>query len=269
MMDALDPSAVAVAADRWASRLAAGLGPRPDASRLTDFALAMPAHVVGALVGLPEDSQADVAAWTGDLVRCVFPGGRPEEIERGKESTIRLQALVQRHGVSAHAIGFLAQAYDATAALIAATLLTLARRPGLRDEVARAPAALALTITEVLRFDAPVQNTRRFFAESAAVAGHRLPANSTVLVVLAAANRDPAVNVRPDVFDHERTGAEVFTFGRGVHACAGQRLATSIAQAAVARLLAIGVDPCEIDGTPGYRPSLNCRMPLLTWKGKS
>jgi cytochrome P450 len=60
---------------------------------------------------------------------------------------------------------------------------------------------------------------------------------------------------------------KVFTFGVGPHACPGRRLATSIARAAVAQLLGSGVDPRRLDIEPSYRPSPNCRMPLLAWTG--
>jgi len=59
-----------------------------------------------------------------------------------------------------------------------------------------------------------------------------------VLVVLAAANRDPAANPEPARFDPLRRDRQAFTFGVGPHACPGEAMATAIAEAGVERLLA-------------------------------
>jgi cytochrome P450 len=294
-LDGIDRPWLETIADLWAGRLAARMGPKSDPVLLTELAFALPVYVVGSLLGLPEESLGEVAVGTSELVRCVFPGGSPDEIERGKDAAGRLLDLVgreiasaiDRHPLSllprltgharrvgrddaglvaANAIGFLVQAYDATAALISTALLTLAREPALLAQIERSPDALATAIDEVLRYDAPVQNTRRFLHEAADIGGRRLPAGSAILVVLAAANRDPQVNPRPDVIDLARSAPEVFTFGIGPHACPGRRVTTSIAHAAVARLLANGIDPRRIDTRATYRPSANCRMPLLTGK---
>ena len=107
---------------------------------------------------------------------------------------------------------------------------------------------------EVVRHDSPVQNTRRFLAEDAVVAGQALRTGDTVLVVLAAANRDPSVNPEPDRFDPARREREAYTFGLGVHACPGEALASTIAEAGVAALLAAGVEPARLIESVRYRP---------------
>jgi cytochrome P450 len=284
-LDGVDSAWLDATADDKAARLAADVD---DPSRVADFADTLPAHVMGALLGLPEESLARVSAWTSDLVRCLFPGGSPDQVERGKTAARQLLGLVEstastggghssslvrrltdearRIGrddarlVAANAIGFLAQAHDATAALIGTTILTLARQPALRGRLDDA------LLDEVLRFDAPVQNTRRFLHDDAEIGGLRLPAGSAILVVLAAANRDPEANPNPDVIDPARPTARAFTFGVGPHACPGRRVATSIARAAVSSLLARGLDLGRVETRPAYRASANCRMPLLTWK---
>jgi cytochrome P450 len=84
-----------------------------------------------------------------------------------------------------------------------------------------------------------------------------------VLVVLAAANRDPMANPDSDRFDVTRRDARVFSLGVGPHACPGRRIATTIATAAVAQLLANGFAIERLDPNPPYRPSANTRIPLL------
>jgi cytochrome P450 len=68
--------------------------------------------------------------------------------------------------------------------------------------------------------------------------GVDLPAGSTVMLLNAAANRDPAKFPDPDVFDPARSNARSHvTFGRGVHTCPGAPLARAEAVVGLNRLL--------------------------------
>jgi cytochrome P450 len=108
-----------------------------------------------------------------------------------------------------------------------------------------------------------VQNTRRFVAAPGVVAGQAMQEGDVVLLVLAAANRDPAANPDPARFDPARRERRSFTFSFGAHACPGETLAVLMASAGVARLLAAGVELEQIARTYSYRPSANMRMPLF------
>jgi cytochrome P450 len=101
-------------------------------------------------------------------------------------------------------------------------------------------------------------------AEDGVIAGKQLREGETILVVLAAANRDPALNANPDEFKVYRENRFTFTFGAGPHACPGKMLAESIAAAGLEQLLISGFDPSSIIGPTIYRPSVNARIPLWT-----
>jgi cytochrome P450 len=90
-----------------------------------------------------------------------------------------------------------------------------------------------------------------------------MKAGDAILVVLAAANHDPAANPSPERFDVSRTDRKAFTFGLGPHACPGEAIAAAIAHAGVAALLAAGVEPARLRSDVRYRPSANVRIPLL------
>jgi cytochrome P450 len=91
-------------------------------------------------------------------------------------------------------------------------------------------------LTEVLRYDPPVQNTRRFAKQDINLDGEFVQAGDAILVVLAAANRDPQLNVDPDNFRCDRPAANILTFGQGAHACPGQGIALKIAASALSTL---------------------------------
>ncbi len=84
-----------------------------------------------------------------------------------------------------------------------------------------------------------------------------------ILVVLAAANRDPRANPMPDRFEILRRDRRLFTFGVGAHACPGEALATTIAVAGVGEVLSAGVALERFADPVTYRPSANARVPLL------
>lgn len=287
----LDPATIAEMAARSSRRLIGTWTDRPGAM-LTDFMFALPVHVVGTMLGFGDDDLHEITRLLGDYVRCIAPASTREEVAAGNRAAAvllsRVQALMREcreppsHAAhlsaeargcgpgelaaSANAVGLMVQSYDATAGLIGNTLVALARDPILCAQAADDPTLLEGVIDEVLRFDPPIHNTRRYLAEPATIAGETLSAGDAVLVVLAAANRDPRLNADPHRFDTGRKDRRTFAFGAGAHACPGRSLATTITRAAVATLLASGLDPARIDPAPRYRPSANARVPLLAWR---
>ena len=281
-----DPARLTALARRTATGLAHKLGTDPGG--LDRFASALPVRVVAQMIGLPPEAAAQCATLTGDFVRCLSPLSGPAEIARSNEAASRLLDIVQdelrqsRHGslamqgdrlrslgledrdaIVANLIGFLSQSYEATAGLIGNALLALARDLALCRRAAGDDALLRRVIEEVARHDPPIHNTRRFVAEDGMVAGERMKAGDQILVVLAAANRDPVRHVGPHVFHPDRRDRGSFTFGAGRHACAGQAIAMSIALAGIRALMAHGLDIAALAGPVEYRPSINSRIPLF------
>jgi cytochrome P450 len=112
-------------------------------------------------------------------------------------------------------------------------------------------------VEECLRFESPVRGDFRLSKVPVTVGGVDLPAGTTVMLVNAAANRDPAKFEDPDKFDPERANARTHvTFGRGAHSCPGAPLARTEAVVGLNRLLDrtadIGIDE-EHHGPPDAR----------------
>ncbi|GAA0958209.1 cytochrome P450 [Actinocorallia libanotica] len=249
---------------------------------LDELMFAVPARVVAGLCGLPEKEADDAARLVGDFVKCLRPDADSARLREADAAAERLLAMLKpgtRTGddllaalvsasahaalpsldqVAGNAVGLLSQTYEATAGLIGNTLLAAARQEG-------SPGALTPFVLEVARHDAPVQNTRRFAAEAVRCGGAVIEPGQSVLVVLAAANRDPAANPEPHRFAPERTEAAVFTFGEAAHRCPGRDLAVAITAGTVGALLDTGFDPAStLPPRPAYRPSPNARIPVLT-----
>ena len=283
-------------AERWARRLAERIDARSSLARLDQFAFELSAHVLGHLLGIPDEALPSAARGVAGYTAGVAPGADAARVAQGQVAagllieligslstdqgphaptslTLILQREASRAGypdpaaVVANAIGFMTQAYEATAGLVGNTLLALAAHPELRARVEGAPALLREVIREVLRHDPPVHNTRRFIVADDAIAGQRVAAGDTVLVVLAAANHDPAANPYPERFDMARVHRRTFTFGDSIHACPGEQLAIAIAEAGVARVLARGVPLGGLREATRYRPSGATRVPLFGGAG--
>jgi len=289
-MNTLDPKKVAKIAGACATQLLDGHPPDEAPLWIDRFCADLPVACIATLLGLPADQLKATATDVGDFVRCVTPGGTQVAMESGKEAASRLrdrlrslrpsrsserdplleqiakaaraQGLEDPEWRTANAIGLMVQSRDATAGLIGNTLLRLAADPEAR-EFARAHDVLTPLLREVLRHDAPIQNTRRYVVRDGFVAGRAMRAGDAILVVLAAANRDPAANPDPDRFDKFRQNRRCFTFGLGVHECPGQLLALAVAQAGVTRLLQAGVDLARLARQHSYRASANARIPIF------
>jgi cytochrome P450 len=118
-------------------------------------------------------------------------------------------------------------------------VIELLRRPDQLDRLRADPDLDANTVEEVLRYNSPVQITRRISREDVEVAEVEIPAGSVVLFAGAAANRDPRKwGDTADRFLVDRAGAnEHVSFGGGPHFCLGSALARLEGQIALPRLM--------------------------------
>ncbi|GCE26532.1 cytochrome P450 [Dictyobacter alpinus] len=270
----------------------------PISTRYVTFAFHLSVYVLASLIGVPRDQLRQTALWISDFVFCIAPASSPEQIERGKDAATRLldlfRALVRSQEVGiksshsllatlaggarqmgsedpavivANGIGFLSQAYEATAGLIGNTMLALTSHPQVYEQVRADPDLLRSVIAEVLRYDPPIQNTRRFLAHAGSIAEQEMKKGDVILVLLAAANRDPLANPHPEQFDIFRQDRQIFTFGTGPHACPGEAFAELIALAGLEKLINAGLDLESLARFATYRPSANARIAILTTKG--
>jgi cytochrome P450 len=120
---------------------------------------------------------------------------------------------------------FVLAGLDTVTAAIGFAIYHLASDEGLRRSVVRDPSLVPSFIEEVLRLELPAPFPPRVATREYEIAGVRIPEGSRVQLVLATANRDPAVHTDPDVLDVHRENNRHFAFGAGVHRCLGSHLA--------------------------------------------
>jgi cytochrome P450 len=94
-------------------------------------------------------------------------------------------------------------------------------------------------IDELLRYDSPVQISRRITLEPISIAGNEIAAGTFVLTSLGSANHDPAAfGPTADRLDLRRSdAARHLAFGSGTHHCLGASLARLEGTIAITRLI--------------------------------
>jgi cytochrome P450 len=129
--------------------------------------------------------------------------------------------------------------FETTVNLIGNGTLALLRHPEQLAKLRADPGLLDGAVEELLRYDGPVElGTWRFTTEPITVGGVSIPAGEPVLVVLAAADRDPARFADPEVLDLGRNATGHLALGHGIHFCLGAPLARLEGRVAFERLFA-------------------------------
>ena len=132
---------------------------------------------------------------------------------------------------------------DNTAFAIRAAVWHLAAHPEHRQALGEDPELLRGFVEEVLRLYAPVTGLARNVRADVELDGCPVPEGERVLLLFAAANRDPALFEDPDEFKLGRQGNPHVSFGVGAHRCLGSHLARLELRIAISEVL---------ESLPGY-----------------
>ncbi|MCJ0762919.1 cytochrome P450 [Variovorax terrae] len=265
--------AVAAAAARWslpqvheASR--AAVPALREALDVNDFLTALPVAVMARLLGVPTAQQGLTVQWVHDFTRGIAPGASAEAVAQGVAAAQHLMAQGQALGLdrvqAANRVALMQQSLDATAGLLGNTACLLRQQPGLGETLAASMDQARLLVAEVARWDAPVQNTRRYAAQDTVLAGQPLRQGEGVLLVVASANRDEALNPQPERFEAQRAHRRSFTFGAAAHACPGEAIAIEIVASCVQLDWTSGGFDSFFGRCTGYRPLSNVRIPVFS-----
>jgi cytochrome P450 len=174
--------------------------------------------------------QADSAAATMELARC-FRGA------------FEIQAFV---ALSQALPGFLAHAW-----------LTLLEHGGGAD-----------AMEELLRFATPSRAQFRRALEDVEINGTRIERGQRAILMLAAANRDPAEFAEPDRFDPGRAASHHVAFGAGAHACVGAALVRMAAGVATGAFVAEFAG-ARVTEAVTWRAGFALRSPAALWVARA
>ena len=126
---------------------------------------------------------------------------------------------------------------DTTAGLSGNALLLIDAQPELREQILADPSVLDQGTEEFLRYATPVLGLPRTVSEDTEFHGRQLKKGEQVLVMFAAANRDPHHFIDPETIDLSRKATRHMAFGLGVHRCLGSNLARVMFKIMISEML--------------------------------
>jgi cytochrome P450 len=116
--------------------------------------------------------------------------------------------------------------FETTTNLVGNAVRAMQAAPGQWEALVADPSLATGAVEETLRYDPPVQLTARIAHEDTELAGVPFRRNWGVLILIAAAGRDPAAHPDPDRFDlHRVPTTPHLAFSGGAHYCLGAALA--------------------------------------------
>ncbi len=150
--------------------------------------------------------------------------------------------------------------HETTVNLVGNAVLALLRHPDQLELLRRDPGLDAVAMEEFLRFDSPVQMSRRITLDELTLGDKTIEPGAFVVLGLASSNRDPRhFGPSADRLDLGRVDAgDHLSFGGGHHYCLGAALAKLEGQTAVGRL-ARRFERIELAGEPVYNGRINLR----------
>jgi cytochrome P450 len=269
---------------------------RGEMDLIDDYAFPLPITVIAEMLGIPAADRNQFRDWSDALLAAIppMPAG-PAAVEAGErlrgylevrfEERRRapaedlLTGLIQaeeagdklgKEELQAMVYILLVAGYETTANLIGSGVLALLQHPDQLDKLRADPALLPSAVEELLRFCAPVKtSTLRYAAEDVTLGGVVIPKGEMVLVVITAANRDPARFPSPDTLDITRSGNKHLAFGHGIHYCLGAPLARLEGEIALGTLLRrmpdlrLGVAPEALTWRPSFGLRGLVKLPVV------
>lgn len=266
-----------------------GLNDRDEFDFVEDFAAHVPGHIIGRVIGVPDEDCPRLRVWSEQVVRF-FDVGRNEDDKQLAERATKefyeyLLTLVdaRRAAPQDDLMSRMVQHRDAGRMsedeLIATTMLILMAGHGstidvlgsgmhallqfpdqhqrLRDD----PKLINLAVQEMFRFESPLPYFHRIATEDTEVGGQLFKAGTRFGLLYGAANRDPARFDAPDQFDVSRSPNRHIAFGGGTHFCLGNHLAR-LDMDVIFTTLNQRFASIELTQEPTYKRGLSVRGPV-------
>ena len=149
--------------------------------------------------------------------------------------------------------------HETTANLIGVGLYYLLQNPEQMEQLRTNPAQVPAAVEELLRYVSPVHMLARRTMQDVTISGVDIPQNSSVYLLVGAANRDPAKFPDPEKLDINRTNVRSLGFGHGIHFCIGAALARMESQVAFETILQRLPNLRMTVETPAFRPNYSLR----------
>ncbi len=252
---------------------------------IADLAFPLPFQVISEMLGMPESDMVQIRDWSGSMVKTLDPIVSDDEMRAARDNSLQMEAYLgeviawkranpaddmmsaliaaeedgdrlSSEELAAQVVLLFIAGHETTVNLIGNGTRALLRHRDQWDALHAEPGLITSGIDELLRFDPPVQISRRIALVDLDIDGRTVKAGSFMATVLASANRDPAKwGDTADELDLTRDAGQHLSFGSGVHYCLGASLAKLEGQVAI--------------GSFNRRfPSAQLESETATWNGR-
>ena len=248
-------------------RLLTDLAGKSEADLVADFTMPLPALVIMAMMGVPQDRLYDVKAWSDDIMLFIGTArATPDKYARAQRGAVAMAALfrdeigkrradpgsdllslliaardeqdrLSEDELVATAMLLLFAGHETTTNLLSTATLTMMRNPEQRARLAADPEMASSAVEEFLRYEAPTNAMGRIVRTTHEVRGVTLKEGDRLFAIINAANRDEAHFPEADMVDVGRQPNRHLTFGQGTHFCLGAQLARLEARLALPALI--------------------------------
>ncbi|MDF3416108.1 cytochrome P450 [Sulfitobacter sp. M57] len=220
-----------------------------------EVAYDVPALVLFALMGIPDDDVPKVKDWAASRALLTWGNLSDEEqlplaqkmveywsycrnlVAARKETpgddfpTDMVQAQANGADITDEEIAgvmysVLFAGHETTTTLMSNAVITLMSNRHAWEAICADPSLIPKATEEVLRFEPSIVSWRRRAKTKAAIGGVPVPEGANILLVMGSGNRDKAVFENAETFDIHRDNARNhLSFGYGIHFCIGFQLA--------------------------------------------
>ena len=234
-----------------------------------EFSFCLPIEVVCDLLGVPRQDREFIRGWANAILTALEPTLVQKQLDDGNQAVVDfkqyLRDLIAYRRAHPHdaqdtevltiladaeadgkrlteiellhqCIFMLNAGHETSTNMITHGIHEMLLNPDQIDLLSENPDLIEPMVEEVLRYQAPIQINNRRANSDQILSGVNIPADTTVHMMINAANRDPAQFSNPDRFDITRRPNRHLSFGLGVHICVGNALARVEAQIAFQRL---------------------------------
>ncbi len=235
---------------------------------IDELAFPLPFAVISDMLGTPPTDHVRLRALSGTLVRSLEVVNDPEVLRAIVAAEVELSGMMREiidwkrdnpaddlltaliaaehdgdqltdDELVAQVLLLYVAGHETTVNLIGNGVLALLRNPDQLALLRDRPDLAANAVEEFLRYDSPVQQSRRITLAPHTIGGREIPAGTFVIAGLASANRDDR-HFGPDAdelrIDREEARTQV-SFGAGPHHCLGAALARLEGRLAIGRLV--------------------------------
>ena len=256
---------------------------RGEMDLIDDYAFPLPITVIAELLGVPAEDRHSFREWSNAAVsrdasleymeKILIPHMQAftgylrqmfeEKRKHPKDDLISALVRAEEAGdklsedeLLGMVFLLLVAGHETTVNLIGNGVLALLQHPEQLEKLKADPSLIRPAVEELLRYDGPVEtSTERFASEDVWIGETLIPRGEMVLVVIAAADRDPNRFPDPDALDITRSDNKHLAFGKGIHHCLGAPLARMEGQIALSTLLS-RMPELRLKGSPE----------LLSWR---